>query len=50
MLPHRLRPSAIAAALLGVALISMLEPYLRPRLDQLDLDDIAGCFCRAASA
>ena len=40
ILPNRLRRSVIAG-LIGVALASMLEPYVGPRMDQLDLDDIA---------
>ena len=40
VLPHRLRRSVIAG-LIGVALASMLEPYVGPRMDQLNLDDMA---------
>ncbi|HEY8179567.1 MAG TPA: hypothetical protein VIH33_04130, partial [Candidatus Limnocylindria bacterium] len=40
LLPQRLR-GPIMAGLLGVALASMLEPYIRPRMQQLDLSDLA---------
>jgi branched-chain amino acid transport system permease protein len=39
LLPSRLR-GPIIAGLLGVALASMVEPYLRPRLQQLSLDEL----------
>ena len=40
ILPDRVRRSVVAG-LIGVALASMLEPYVGPRLDQLDLEVIA---------
>jgi branched-chain amino acid transport system permease protein len=45
VLPGRLRV-AIVAGLLGLALASMIEPYLRPRMEQLDLGDIADLLYR----
>ena len=44
ILPDRVRRSVVAD-LIGVALASMLEPYVGPRLDQLDLEVIARLVC-----
>ena len=40
VVPDRVRRTLVAAVL-GVALISMAEPYIRPRLDQLKMNAIA---------
>jgi branched-chain amino acid transport system permease protein len=40
LLPDRFRRPLVFATL-AVALVSMAEPYIRPRLDQLDMDPIA---------
>ena len=45
LLPSRLR-GPIIAGLLGVALASMVEPYLRPRLQQVGLDDLVDLLYR----
>ena len=45
LLPSRLR-GPIIAGLLGVALASMVEPYLRPRLQQVSLDDLVNLLYR----
>ena len=46
LLPRRFR-APITAALIGVLLMSMLEPLIRPRLDQLDYESIGAFMYKA---